>query len=453
MLETIHEFAWEKLQKCGEAEDLSRQHAVYYLALAEEAETHLRGPQQPAWLEHLEWEHNNLRVALRWALGRGDLETASRLAGSLWTFWERHCHLTEGRQWLSEALEKSARAPLRVPPAVRAKALAGAGFLAGLQGDYAAARALEEESLAAYRTLGDKQGIAQSFNFLADIDYVMGDLERAAPRFEQALSLWREAGTPWGIGKALSDLGEVARTKGDYVTAQSRYREALAIFRETGDSIYTAISLHNLGHVAHRLGEYSRAGACFTEGLLIGNDMGNTHLSAWCLLGVAGVAASERQPELSARLLGAAQVMLQSVGGSLDPVDRAEYELNMAAARAQLGQEDFEKAWAEGQAMTAEQMVNYAQTLSVEEAAASSSQTPSPASTTRLRLEGLTRREQDVAVLIAEGKSNRQIADELVVSERTVEGHVSNILSKLGFRSRARISAWVIERGQSAHPD
>lgn len=197
MLETIHEFAWEKLQESDEAEELSKEHALHYLRLSEEAEPLLRGPQQLVWLERLEREHNNIRMALRWALESGDLETAARLCGSLWSFWDKHSHLSEGRRWLREVLEASAQAPGRVSLPARAKCLAGASYLAFMQGDHEDAQALAEASLTAYRTLGDKYGIARSSTCLADAVYGSGDLERASSLFEQALSLWLEAGAPW----------------------------------------------------------------------------------------------------------------------------------------------------------------------------------------------------------------------------------------------------------------
>jgi predicted ATPase/DNA-binding CsgD family transcriptional regulator len=457
MLETIHEFAWEKLQQSGEAEAIARQHALYYLRMSEEAEPLLRGPEQPVWLDRLEMEHNNFRKALRWALGSGDLETAVRLSGSLWSLWYRHSHLREGRQWLGEVFEKSARVLLSVSPSARAKALSGASILAYMQGDYADAQARAEESLTAYRTLGDKQGIAQSTTWLADAVYASGDLETASPLFEQALSLWQETGVPWGIAKALLDLGELARTKGDYVTAQERYEESLVLSRELGGLMFTASNLQNLGHVAHHLGDYARAKACFIEGLLIGNESGNTQLVAWGLLGVAGVAASERQPKLAARLFGAGQTMLQSIGGGLDPVDRREYELSLEAAREQLDDAAFATAWAEGQSMTAEQMVGFVRSLSAEE----------PGLDTQLRPVGTTRqeptlpassgvepypqqlskREVEVLRLVAEGLTAPEVAERLYLSVRTVENHLRSVYGKLNVSTRAAATRIAVEHG------
>lgn len=442
MLETIHEYAWEKLFESGESESIRRYHAHFFLTLAEQAEPELHQAQQKSWLRRLEDEDDNLRAAFRWALTSAEAEMAGRLAGALWYFWELHSHLGEGRRWLEQVLALGTR----VPASVRAKVLAGCGSLAFRQGDYGAARLLEEESLRVYQELGDKEGIAQSFHYVAMLDSELGDPQMAISRYEQAIVLWREAGIRWGIAWALLDLGEVSRTMGDYQAARARYEESLAIYREVGDSGYIAIGLHNLGHVAHHEGDYEQARRLFTESLLIGNDLGSRHTASLGLCGLAGVAARQGQSRRAARLFGAAEALLRSVAGGLDPVDRAAFEDNLAAARAQLDDEAWEKLWAEGQEMTFDQAIAYARTASDPDAPP----TPQPRPGKESHPPGdLTRREREVALLIAEGKSNREIADALVVTERTVEGHVSNILSKLGFRSRTQVSVWVVEHALS----
>jgi predicted ATPase/DNA-binding CsgD family transcriptional regulator len=439
MLETIHQFAREKLQELGEADALARQHARYYLRLAEEAESLLRGPQQRVWLDRLEREHHNMRKALRWALDCGERKTAASLAGSLWRFWDSHSHLSEGRRWLREVLDARAGTPL----SLTAKVLAGASFMAFKQGDSKEAQSRAEESLAAYHTLGDLEGIARSVTYLGDAVYGSGDLERAAFLFEQALALWREAGVPAGIAKALLDLGELARTKGDYVTAQVRYEESLAIARDGGNLMSMASNLQNLGHAAHNLGDYARAKAYFIEGLLISYDLGHTLLSAWCLLGVAGVAASERQAVRAARLLGAGQSVMQSVGGSLDPADRAEYERNMADARTQLDDATWQKCFAEGQAMTLEAAIEYARVAtSQEEPARARSTAPAPPP-----LSELSNRELEVLRLVAQGLTTPQIAERLVLSARTVENHLRSIYGKLDVSTRAAATRIAVEHG------
>ena len=435
MLETIHDYAWEKLDESGEAELMRRSHADYFVALAEQAEPELRGSQQKLWMERLEDEHDNLRAALRWALTNDKAEIAGRLGSALWRFWERRSHLSEGRRWLEQVLALG----VRVPASMRAKMLAASGFLAFRQSDYGAGRSLEEESLSIYRELGDKTGIALSFTFLADLEYALGDPipGMALTRFEQALALWREAGDPWGIAKALSDLGEGARTIGDYQAARARYEESLTIRRELNDQSSIAVDLVNLAHVADHEGNYEQARQLFLEGLLIGNDLGNWHTMSIALGGLAGLAVRDGRPRRAALLFGSAEAALRSVAGGLDPVDRAALESNLSAARAQLDEATWETLWTEGQNMTLDQASAFARSNPEADAAAIPRAQPG----------GLTRREREIAQLVAQGKSNREIGDVLVIAERTVEGHVSNILSKLGFRSRAQISVWVVENG------
>ncbi len=175
MLETIREYALERLAANGETEETSRRHAGYYLALAEAAEPELRGPAQGVWLTRLETEHDNLRAALHWSLESGAEETALRLGGALWRFWYMHGHLSEGRRWLEMALAKSSA----VPASVQAKVFNGAGNLAYGQSDYARAAAWHEASLALQRDLGDKAGLAASLTNLGNIAWSQGDYVRA----------------------------------------------------------------------------------------------------------------------------------------------------------------------------------------------------------------------------------------------------------------------------------
>ena len=203
MLETIHEYARERLDVSGEGAALRRQHLAYFLALAEQAEPELRGAAQVAWLHRLETEHENLRAALQWALGTGEAELAVRLASALAWFWEQRSYLSEGRQWLATALAL----PHAVAPAVRAKALVGAGLLAFRQGDYAHATSLSEASLARYRELGDQQGMAGALANLGTVATEHRDYARARALLEESLELSRTLEDDEGIARALNHLG------------------------------------------------------------------------------------------------------------------------------------------------------------------------------------------------------------------------------------------------------
>jgi non-specific serine/threonine protein kinase len=234
-----------------------------------------------------------------------------------------------------------------------------------------------------------------------------------------------------------NSIGERARLSGDDAIARSAYEESLAIAERTGDTRRQYYVLFNLAFVAQHEGDHQEAIRLLLRSLALCQDIGVQTDVAQELLAFAGSLGALGEPMKAAHLFGAADAFLQRSGALIDPSDQPEHDRNIAFVRAQLGEVAFAEAWAEGQDMTLDQATAYAQTAS------DSDEPPMP-------LPGdLTRREREVALLIAEGKSNREIADVLVIAERTVEGHVSNILSKLGFRSRSQISVWVLENGLS----
>src|SRR5437588_1196035 len=216
LLETIRDYALERLIESGEEEALRRQHATYYLALAESAEPQLVGAEQELWLALLEQEHANLRAALGWLRQSGAVELALRLAGALYLFWFTHGHLSEGRAWLEGLARLSGGGGSGAAvTSLQAKVLHGAGVLARAQGDYGSAVALFEQSLALFRYLGHKQEIARSLNHLASLACQQGDYGRATALGEQSLALRRELGDTQGIAHALSSLGDAASVQGD----------------------------------------------------------------------------------------------------------------------------------------------------------------------------------------------------------------------------------------------
>jgi predicted ATPase/transcriptional regulator with XRE-family HTH domain len=264
MLETIREYAWWRLVGRGGDTSTQRRYINYYAALAEQAKADMKGPQQLAWLQRLEAEHNNLRAVLRWALNARNTEIALGLSGTLWRFWLTHGHLTEGRKWLMSALEpelsKSERKsgatsegtgeqPGGVPGMLLANALSGAGNLACACGDFASAQPLYERSLAIRRKQGDKAGIAGSLNNLALIAHSRCDYARVKALHEESLAIKRDLGDKWGIASSLGNLGIVANDQGNYSLARALHEESLAMRRELGDNLGVALSLLNLGIV------------------------------------------------------------------------------------------------------------------------------------------------------------------------------------------------------------
>ena len=285
LLETVRQYARDRLLEHGDSGCWRSRHLVYFLQLAEQAEPHLTDAQQKAWIDRLENEHDNLRAALAWSLVEGgDAGSGLRLAGALGSFWSIRGFAGEGRGWLADCL---AAAP-DATPAIRAKALCAAGVLAREQGEYAAAHSLLMEGLEFHRALGNRQGIAATLNNLGSLAREQGDYQRARAMHEEGLTIWRQMGDRRGISSSLNSLGNLARELGDHASARSFYEEGLAIDRERGDSHSIAISLNNLGGMASDLGDYAVARALHQESLAIRRELGDRRGIASSLTNLGG---------------------------------------------------------------------------------------------------------------------------------------------------------------------
>ncbi len=276
MLETIREFALERLEAGGEAEVVARRHAAFFLAMVEEAEGQLTGPQQAVWLDRLEVEHDNVRAALATLERAGEPEATLRLAGAMWRFWWLRGHLSEGREWLRRSLAEAGAAPL----ADRARALDGAGVLAESQGDDAEAEAHHEAALALWRELGDRGGMARSLLNLGIAAEKRGDPQRVTALQEAALALSREADDRPGIAAALANQGFTALDRGDHDRAAVCFAESLLLFRELNDQRNLSVILDGLAALAFHAGDFGRAAALFEEALALLRGLGDRLASA-----------------------------------------------------------------------------------------------------------------------------------------------------------------------------
>jgi len=394
----IYGYAREKLSEHPEEEaEVRARHASYFLELAEEAETQLKGAAQAACLNRLEAEHDNLRAALRYTQERGEVQLGLRLAGALWQFWYVRGHLSEGRMWLTESLSGGG---VVEPSLERAKVLSGVGTLAFYQGDYASARAFHEESLALRRVLkdswgvagslhdlgnvaalggdtfaakrffeeslalkralGDKRGLAASLNNLGNVLLRQGEEAAARALCEESAAVRRALGDKQGLAVSLSNLGNIVRKQGDNDAARGFYEESLAIRRELGDKQGIAIATNNLGLVAQSQGDYSFALLLFQESLSLEQELGDKSGIAHSLEAFANLAVAQRQPRKAARFWGAAERLRETIGAPLPPFERTEYERDVASAQAQLSKEAFATAWAEGRTMSLEEAVTFA---------------------------------------------------------------------------------------------
>ncbi len=332
MLETIHEYARERLEHIGEAEELRRAHAAYYLNLAETAELELMKPRQEVWLRQLDQEYGNLRAALQRFLERSEGDCDLRLASALSRFWEIRAYLSEGRWWLDTALATGRT----LATTARAKALRGAGVLAAAQGDLLRATALVDESLMLWQEIGDKAHQAEALVDLAWMRYIGPDPRQAAPLFAQGRALYHELGGKVGESAALMGLGCLALLAGDNTEGRALQEESLLLAQEGGNHYNIAHALYNLGWAALTQGDEARASACYAESLARFRDLGDKRGIAIGLEGIATLTAP-RQPILAARLIGAAATQRAMVGSPQPLPDHVRYERYLARARDRLG--------------------------------------------------------------------------------------------------------------------
>ena len=399
MLETIHEFALEQFEASGEANLLRRRHLHALLSLAEEAEPHLRGPNQRAWMQRLRSELDDLRAALAWSAAAADLaEAGLRLAGALGWFWFTLGYLREGSEWL----EKVLRGRSDVKLAVRAKALAALGILAWRLGSHQDAWDALHESLRLYREVGDERAVAFVIHHLAHATERQENYVEAIALLEQSLVLSRRLGDTWGTGTSLQCLGGALNRQGDYDRAAPLLDESADLLTRVGDRWALAWTLRWAGIAAEERGDRERAIALFRDGQILSEQLEDKsgilgsqyrlarlalHAGyldeaeklfraslplardllerldiAQCLEGLGNVAVERGQGIRAARLYGAAAALRQAFGLPIWPADRTHYEQHLADVRAQLSPAAFVAEWAEGQAMNVDQAVAYALT-------------------------------------------------------------------------------------------
>jgi non-specific serine/threonine protein kinase len=485
MLEPVRQYVQEKLEESGETQAAKRAHAGYFLALAEQAEPRLRGPEDMEWLERLEVEHDNLRAALSWALEQGEAELGLRLAGALWLFWEAHGHYGEGHRWLEQMLARGSRATA----AARAKALVGEGRLifdsderdeaviaareglklseeAGLGGtvkarfldilgwkamiggDRERAKELLEESLKLSRDAKDELGIADTLLGLGGALDAPDDHERAKAIHEEGIVLSRKLGYAPTLARHLFSLGYMLLLEGDYERGVARNEEAADLFRERGYKGGLEYVLDNLGWAALLQGDHERARSYYRESLMLCKDLGNKTVASESLEGLACISEAEGASERAARLFGVAEALRAAVGVQHLPEEDAWREPYLAAARSRLGEDSWEEALAQGRDMSMEEAIEYALSAEVSSATTPSSTTShSSLSSEPEHPAGLTSREVEVLGFVASGMSSPRIAKELYLSPRTVEAHITSIYHKLGVSSRSAATRFALEHG------
>jgi predicted ATPase len=352
MLETIREYAVERLDQSEEGEVVRDSHARYFLALTEQEKA---GAAASEYLESIQADHDNVRAALGGSLEGGKAEVALRMGYGLWTFWYLHGHLSEGRRWLEEALVTGAGAPAPL----RANALRAAGNMAYHIGDYSAALVHQEECLELYRQLGDKKGIAASLNNLAITAADDGDFALSRSLYEDSLALSRELGDRESEALTLGNLGNLELYQGQLDEARSRYQQSLEIYRGQSAKAGIPYPLSELGDLARRQGDCASARTYLTEAITISRDLGIDMGVTSCVKRFGDIAVEEGRIDRALRLFGAAEALREGMGLLLQPFEHTEYEHTLEALRGQLDEEVFNALMEEGRAMTRDEAVEY----------------------------------------------------------------------------------------------
>jgi predicted ATPase/DNA-binding CsgD family transcriptional regulator len=478
ILETIRQYAQDKLALSAEWMTAHGHYVVSYLRLTEEISPKLREQYQQLWYNWLETENDNIRAALAWAVEQGRIEEGLRIGNAMYPFWHARAYTREGCVWferlLKQADEKVALV-VRVTSLTWLSALAagagdmqtstargdealalceaageegqdalkvaliGAATAAQSAGDYETAYALSRRIFKLYHEVDDMISIRTGAAIEGQLATALGKYDEAQALLAESLTLARAATDTVLIGLALQALGDLARCEGHFAQASEYYEESLSSLEEVGATHEIAVTQHGLAYACLYQNNFERARSLFHEGLATMRAQGDRESVVKSLLGFAALASAMGLAGDSVRLYAATMANASGQPATRWPPEKLEYEHYFAQARGILSEAAFETEQAEGQALSIEQAIEYALNLSL------SLSTPVAQGSTAPQL--LTEREREVVILIAQGKSNGEIADELVLSKRTVEKHIGSILSKLDMTSRAQIVRWAIEQG------
>jgi predicted ATPase/DNA-binding NarL/FixJ family response regulator len=524
MLMTVREYALECLQESGEVEQTAQVHALYYLAVAEEAEHRQYGGDQAYWLKRLERDYENLRAALSWFNDQHEAEMSLRLIGSLYWFWTVRAFYKEGHFWAEKALASREG----VPAGVLAKALRNAGGLAynlskndlaeqhclesleifrsldddqgtamtlywlaliccWIRHDYARVRAYADEALALLTPLNDQSSMADVFLVIGYVAYNQGNYAEALSNIERGYTCFKNVNDLWGMCYALEYLGRVLIELEEYAQADAKLDESLDISTQLGYMDGVAYDLSLKGYVALRRGDvatarglieesltrhqergqqsgyaesqlllariyraemnFAVAGALYEEIFALGKTLGEPDTWISAIEGLAAVSMAQGLAARATLLWSVAAHQRDEVVIAMSRLDRLDFEQAEIAARRQLGVQGYTAIWDRGQEMAPElAMLTIEQDLLAQLNVTPASPLPRRRSSSNLSYPNkLTDREVEVLRLIAQGWTDAQIADRLVISRRTANKHATTIYSKLGVSSRSAATRFAIE--------
>ncbi|WP_137725332.1 ATP-binding protein [Prescottella subtropica] len=457
MLETVRDYGREKLAESGEVDECRRRHRDWYLRLAEFSYDNWVGPRQVELIDRLTRDDANLRDALDFCVRDG--ARGVRMVRALFPLWFCRGTLTEGRRWFTRVLEAEDR---EQSPPVLVAALGGAAQLAAMQEDFAAGTALVQRAQQLADASGNRVLEAAARHAAGRLSLYRGDLEPALADLRRALPVLRSAADVYQLIRALEALGLAGGMVGDIALARACHEEVLDLTRARGEHQFRAQAMYLLGLSLWREGERARAVGLFADAVPLCWSVDDTFIGAGCLESLAWAAADAREGERGAVLSGAAHALRSEMGVPpvLIPTMLAYPEECRRQCRRLLGDRAFDAAFARGGSFRFADAVDFALGRTGTGRAGgfggapmlTRSETEAPTAPLRIVVPAeappaLTRRERQVADLVAQGMTNRAIAETLVISPRTAEGHVERVLAKLGFGSRTQIAAWVVEHG------
>ncbi|WP_190812860.1 ATP-binding protein [Saccharopolyspora pogona] len=436
LLETIRQYGRDMLRHSGQETPVRQRHRDWCLNLAEQMQQHWFGPDQARWFARLRTEHANIRTALEFCLNEPTGTVAgTRIADALHDYWRVSGLTSEGRRWCDRILQHGTE-----KDGYRLRLLISASYLALLQSDVPAASTLISEA----RTLtADHDADTAALLRVAEAlnAALQGDLSNSIKFCEEVIPRLRFSGNlPW-FSTDLVVLGTSASLHGDSERVTAAYEELLALSRKYGESWRCSYALWGLGVEAWRQGQPQRAATLARESLDLLQEFNDHHCTGLCAETLAWVATSENRHDDAAQLFGTAETIRREAGAPLLTFFSHYHDECEQRTRHALGDDQYRHRYAQGADVSLEQAIAYARGKPPRTE-------PAPRQEPRARL---SRREREIAELVRQGMSNKQIASNLVISQRTAEAHVENILVKLGFTSRSQIAAWATEHDNTPH--
>jgi non-specific serine/threonine protein kinase len=453
LLEPVRQYAYQHLCDRDEHDEMHDRHLAYFAGMIRRAAAHLTEAQQLVWFEQVELDIDNLRIAMDRAIVLTEetghpaaIRQALTLPADLERFWSARMYMREGSERLQRALSIAGAQSADVVLA-RAYALNAASIVTWLQGNYAEAQQLVEEALAIGEATEDEHTLIVALRNFGTLAVLRRDLEKGISLLERGLALERACGgsDPYSAAWTIAVLGSAAYLQGDDARARARFEESITLFRALGNVNFLALSLRRLGQLALRGNAPRQAYTLLYESLDLNYQIGSHAGVAGCLVGIAGVHLAQGRPTDAAHLLGSVQSLLTETAGHFMAVDRELFDILCERTRAWLG-DAFDAAWAHGLAVRGKpeimKLVYYAPRVAA---------VAEPTPRWRKPSEALTAREREVTRLVAEGCSNRDIAQALTVEVKTIEAHLTRIFAKLGATSRVQLAMWARQDEDSDH--